>query len=105
MLFCVVSVQDARRAEAKKQAQKEEALLGTVPICSDPARMQPILATLSQIQSDAVEELKNERSERSKKLQRVRLAIATTRFLSRESRKKSVAQMKKTFKKRKPRHF
>ena len=60
--------------------------------------MQPILATLSQIELDTKKTLVNERTERHRKIQRVRHVIATTNFLSHGNRKKNIERISKSFK-------
>ena len=106
LFFDRPSSADIRREKAKaaKLAKvNDEKFQPRVPLCEDPARMQPILAALSQIEQDARETIVNERSERARKIQRVRTVISTTSFLSHGSRKKTVEELTKTFKQRRRR--
>lgn len=96
--LCVRPSQRKREAKVAQLANKDEQYAARAPICEDPARMQPILATLSQIEQDTKKTLVNERTERTRKIQRVRHVIASTNYLSHGSRKKSVERLTKSFK-------
>jgi len=100
MLQDEVVKKKALKQKLKQEEVSDETFIPRVPICEDPRRMQPILATLSQIEHDTRKDLVNETTERYKKIQRVRNVIATTRFLSQAGRRKNIAELTKTFRMR-----
>jgi hypothetical protein len=90
-----------RDAYLSSKKTDEEARLENVPIYRDPVRMQPILATLNQIEQEAKNMLNEERMKRHTKIARVRTVMDSVRFLTNAgNRRRNVMEMTKQRKKR-----